>query len=179
LKKKAIYLVLTCLAATALILGACKGESPATTTSSQPTQTKTTAPPATQTTKLEEKPRYGGILNLVQVQDITVFDDIVTVVFAPGPTQRLTYDTLWQGDWVKGDAGGYGTGESPWTDWWDKFEDKAGMAATSWKWTLDAESKTGTIVYEIRQGVKFGLDPDSEASRLVNGRLEKMSIRTK
>ncbi len=142
----------------------------ATTTTPQPTQATTTAPPVTQTTKPSDKPQYGGLLNLALTADITIFDDIVTVGFGPGQTNRLTNDTLWQGDWTKGDAGGYGTGKSPWLDWYDIFSDKAGSLATSWKWTLDAASNQGTLVYQIRQGVNFALDPASEASRLVNGR---------
>ena len=160
--------VLGLLLLASIMMISCNGETTPTTTT-KPSAT-TTAPTTTQTTVPSGKPQYGGVLRLVQIQDITVFDDIVTVVFAPGPTQRLTYDTLWQGDWAKGDAGGYGTGESPWLDWYDKFDDKAGMAATSWKWTLDAESGMGTLVYEIRQGVHFALDPGNEASRLVGGR---------
>ena len=77
---------------------------------------------------------------------------------------------MWEGDWTKGDAGGYGTGESPWLDWYDIFSDKAPSLATSWKWDLDAANNQGTLVYEIRQGVHFALNPNSEASRLVNGR---------
>jgi peptide/nickel transport system substrate-binding protein len=152
-----------------LAISSCSAETVSTTTT-QPSITATTNPTTPPPTTSSDKPLYGGSLRLVQLQDITVFDDIVTVVFAPGPTQRLTYDTLWQGDWAKGDAGGYGTGESPWLDWYDKFDDKAGMAATSWKWTLDANSGIGTLVYEIRQGVRFSLDPANEASRLVGGR---------
>ncbi len=165
---KRVYIIVSLLLCLFLLMTACSSGNETTLPTTKPlvTTTTTVAP----TTKSPEKPLYGGDLRLVQIQDITVLDDIVTVVFAPGPTQRLTYDTLWQGDWAKGDAGGYGTGESPWLDWYDKLDDKAGMAATSWKWTLDAESGMGTLVYEIRQGVKFALDPNNEASRLVGGR---------
>ncbi len=168
--KLAWPLAIACLLTTTLVLAACGGSATTTITTSQPTQATATTPPITQTTQPSDKPQYGGTLRIAQVADLTVFDDIVTTVFGPAQIQRLIYDSMWQGDWAKGDAGGYGTGESPWLDWYDKFDDKGAMAATSWKWTLDAQNNRGTLVYQVRQGVHFTLNPDSAASRLVAGR---------
>ncbi len=115
-------------------------------------------------------PRYGGTLRLALVRDITTFDDIVTIIYGPGQTNALTNDTMWQGDWARGPAGGYGTGESDWLSWYDIFDHKAGMTAESWEWILDEENNKGTIIYQVRPGVNWALDPDSEASQLVGGR---------
>ncbi len=171
LKKGTIWVALSCLLIITLVMGACGGETPATqTTTTAPTGATTKPPTSIATTAPSAKPQYGGTLRIALARDQTVFDDIVTTLFAPGPVLRLVYDSLWQGDWAKGDAGGYGTGESPWIDWWDKFEDKGGCAATAWEWTLDAPNNQGTIKYQIRQGVHFARNSDSEAGRLVNGR---------
>ena len=171
MKRKLLWIVASCLMALALAAISCASTaSPATTTTtSQPTQTTTTTPPVTQTTP-SDKPQYGGTLRLPMAADFTIFDDIVTVGFGPAWIQRLTNEVMWQGDWAKGHAGGYGTDETDWRDWYDIFDHKAGMAATSWKWTLDAEKNQGTLVYQVRQGDDFGLDPNREASRLVGGR---------
>jgi peptide/nickel transport system substrate-binding protein len=93
------------------------------------------------------------------------------------PTRQITgifnlfMNSLWEGDWTKGPAGGYGTKE---TEWGfgnnDIFAYKAGIIAESWNWTVDADKKEGTIVYQIRPGVHWGLNSNSEASRLVAGR---------
>jgi peptide/nickel transport system substrate-binding protein len=162
------HLILGFLLFLSLTMISCSTEK--TTTTTKPSGTTTTTPAVTQTTKAVDKPQYGGSLRVAWVADFNSFDDIVSVAFGPTQPQRLIYDALWQGDWTKGDAGGYGTGESPWLDWYDKFEDKAPQAATSWKWTLDAPNDKGTLVYQIRPGVHFAVNRDSEASRLVAGR---------
>ena len=83
----------------------------------------------------------------------------------------LTFEGLWQGDWAKGIAGGYGTSE---TDWAyannDRYDLKAGALAESWKWTVDEVKNEGAIVFQIRQGVHWALNPTSEDSKMVNGR---------
>jgi peptide/nickel transport system substrate-binding protein len=165
-------LVFCLLVSVSMLLASC-GTTPATTTkpqttTTQPTAATTTTPP--QTTKPSDKPQYGGTVRLALTQDVTVFDDVVGTGFGPAWVQRLTNDAMWQGDWAKGNAGGYGTKETDWRDWYDVLDHKGGMAATSWKWTLDAAANQGTLVYQIRQGMRFALNPDSEASRLVAGR---------
>ena len=77
---------------------------------------------------------------------------------------------MWQGDWAKGHAGGYGTDESDWRGQYDIWDHKAGKIAEDTKWSIDNETNTGTIVYTIRQGVHWALNPVSEASVKVGGR---------
>ena len=77
---------------------------------------------------------------------------------------------MWQGDWAKGHAGGYGTDESDWRGQYDIWDHKAGMIAENTKWTIDNENNTGTIVYTIRQGIHWAINPVSDVSVKMNGR---------
>ncbi|MDP3879967.1 MAG: ABC transporter substrate-binding protein [Dehalococcoidales bacterium] len=67
-----------------------------------------------------------------------------------------------EGDWAKGPAG---SNESDWATASPIFKHLTGYLAESWE-TPDS----GTIVWHIRKGVHWGLNPKFEASRLVNGR---------
>ncbi|MFC2038696.1 ABC transporter substrate-binding protein [Chloroflexota bacterium] len=77
---------------------------------------------------------------------------------------------MWIGDWAKGHAGGYGTDESDWRGQYDIWDHKAGMIAEKTEWSVDPATGMGTIVYTIRQGVYWSLNPISEASKKVGGR---------
>ncbi len=79
-------------------------------------------------------------------------------------TEMITNDGLVTGDWSKGPEG---TGEAAWK--YNMFPARnllAGCLAESWELKPDAN----TVVFHIRKGVHFALNPKSEASRLVNGR---------
>jgi peptide/nickel transport system substrate-binding protein len=76
---------------------------------------------------------------------------------------RFTNEELLQGDWAKGPAG---TGESEWMlGGTNRIDQKAGCIAESWE-----IPQQGTMIFHIRKGVHWALNPASEASRLVNGR---------
>ncbi len=78
-------------------------------------------------------------------------------------TMHLTNETVLAGDWTKGPAG---TNNTMWVYMAVPSVDKViGAIAESWEMP-DAN----TFVYHIRKGVRFALNPNSEASRLVNGR---------
>jgi len=66
-----------------------------------------------QVTPLAEKPVYGGTLTLPLGTDPIGFDDAKREHYGCN-TLMLTNDELWTGDWTKGKAGGYGTGECDW-----------------------------------------------------------------
>ena len=179
--KKYLWLAVSCLMVLSLILAACGQATTPTTPTTPSTLTTPTAPttPSAPTTEQPQKesvsqtaaePIYGGTLRLALGGDITNFDDVVTVGFGHGLTNSLTNENMWAGDWAKGPAGGYGTKETDWVGIYDVFENHTGLAAESWRWTLDAAKDQGTLVYQVRQGVHYGLNPKSEASRLVNGR---------
>ncbi|MEE8412941.1 MAG: ABC transporter substrate-binding protein, partial [Dehalococcoidales bacterium] len=58
--------------------------------------------------------------------------------------------------------------------YYDRFDQKEGWIAESWEWSVDSANEEGTVVYQIRQGINFALNPDSEASVLVGGRAMTM-----
>jgi peptide/nickel transport system substrate-binding protein len=114
-------------------------------------------------------PKYGGTLNLALTGDITSFDAISSAFFV-GTTIRHSNEGLVQGDWTKGPAGGYGTNQVDWGMGYDVLSLKTGILADSWEWSADFENDEATLIYQIKQGVHYGLNEQSEASRLVNGR---------
>jgi peptide/nickel transport system substrate-binding protein len=137
------------------------------------TATATTAAPtpktsAVTTTASIDRPKYGGILTLMQTADITVFSPIAVsggksldpVLFG------LVYEQLLQGNWLMGPAGtneglfNYGTNNSVM-----RWEEVTGQLVESWE-----VPQLGVWKLHIRPGVHFGLDPNSDASKLANGR---------
>ncbi|MBI2851020.1 MAG: ABC transporter substrate-binding protein [Chloroflexi bacterium] len=112
-----------------------------------------------------EAPKYGGTLTQSLSGDVARFDP-----FASVSGEALIHQELWMGDWAKGIAGGYGAGETDWNMSSDLFHLKKGFIAEDTKWIIDDAKNEGTIIYQIRQGIHYGLNPASEASRLVGGR---------
>ena len=111
-----------------------------------------------------EVPKYGGTLTYLRTSDMSGFDPLYSL---PQGTQASieVNGYLIQGDWTKGLAG---TGETDWSqgaDW--RIDLMTGSHGLAESWELPDDS---TIIVHIREGVHYGLDPDSEASRLVNGR---------
>ena len=111
------------------------------------------------------------MINIPRTVDVSHFDSTMNIGQSSGTEGHdIVWDPLWTGDWAKGPAGGYGTNEVTFTQNNDIWRIKAGMVAESTQWTVDWEKGEGTIVYKIRQGMRWALNPNSEASRLVNGR---------
>ena len=159
-------MVVACLAVAALVLVACGEETttppPAETTTPPPAETTTPPPAETTTPPAAEKPQYGGTGVVSVATDLLYFDDTVGAsVYCY--SLRFTNEELLQGDWAKGPAG---TGESDWmVGGTNRMDQKAGSLAESWE-----IPQQGTIIFHIRQGVHWALNPKSEASRLVSGR---------
>ena len=185
MRKKILWVVVSGLMMLSLVMAAC-GPAETPTTPTIPTTPTTPAAPTTPTTptapsqeKLQqeavtataEKPKYGGTLTLSNPTDLQYFDGHWNLNTAGStPALCLTNQGLWSGDWTKGPAGGYGTNQTDWSDSFDLFDLKTGYLAEEVKWTADFVKSEGTIIYKIRQGVHWGLNPNLEASRLVNGR---------
>jgi peptide/nickel transport system substrate-binding protein len=107
-------------------------------------------------------PKYGGTFIYSMIMDVMGFDPIQKLQMECG-SLRFTNEELLRGDWAKGPGG---TGETDWTGGFiGRVELETGSLAESWE-TPDNE----TIIYHIRPGIHYGLDPNSEASRYVNGR---------
>jgi peptide/nickel transport system substrate-binding protein len=163
--RKCVLLIFGILASIALFTVSCGSGSPTTTapgtTTARPTVT-TTAPPTVTSTPVSEKPKYGGTLNLSQAGDVLGFDEGYQAAFFV-TTNHLTHDEPLTGDWAKGPAG---TGQYSWFSNANySWASKAGSVAESYE--LPA---VGRIIFHIRHGIRFGLNQDSAASKLVNGR---------
>ncbi len=150
-----------------LVLALCMSCKPSISTNSPtfkppPSTTKSAATTTLAANPLSaDMPKYGGRLTIIAPTEITGFDLTTTPV--NGATIPLTNGTLVGGDWAKGPAG---TNEVSWTNtgyYGLAFE--RGNLAESWE-----IPEPGKTVFHIRKGVHFALDPNNEASRLMNGR---------
>ena len=112
-------------------------------------------------------PKYGDTINLATFGDQQEWDPVRNIT---GTAITNMWQHLWEGDWSKGPAGGYGTNETDWA--WannDLFSLKESRIAESWDWTIDAEKGEGIIVYQIRRGIHYH-QPNTAAGQLVGGR---------
>lgn len=176
--RKILWLIVSALMALSLVVAACSQSTAAPAPQPAPVTPKPQAAPAApapQPAPAEKEaakpgadaPRYGGTLTLVTNVDPNNWDPARIIT---GQTVDTVYQQLWEGDWARGPAGGYGTKETDWLSDNDIWGLKAGFIAESWKWTADEAKDAGTLVYQIRRGMHWALNPASEASRLVNGR---------
>ena len=164
MRLKYVALVTICIASVISLLASCN--QPGTTTSS-PATTATQSPasttvPSSPTAVTDEQPKYGGIITTFSTSDPMGFDEAYTPTMMCN-SLRLTNEDLMTGDWSKGPAG------SNQIDWFTGFlgriDVETGCLAESWE-----IPDNSTLVFHIREGVHFALNPNSEASRLVAGR---------
>ncbi len=110
------------------------------------------------TGKMVTAPEYGGTLTYPysRVGDITdpFFNGIEAGWLIDGVNEKLAY-----GNW------GLDIEEFDFSNPYVPLFAFTGNLAESWETPDDT-----TIIFHIRQGVRYALDPDSEASRLLNGR---------
>ena len=153
--KRIIWLLASCLMAISLVVASCG------TAVEEEEEEKEIVTPA------DDTPKYGGTYNLAQGADPTNWHPSWVIT---GSVHCLLYQHMWEGDWTKGPAGGYGTNETDWTGsvYSGKFRD--GRIAESWELPTKIEGETGALIFHIRQGVHWALNPASEAGRLVGGR---------
>ena len=164
MKKSIVFFIGSCMVIAALLLSAC-GQQSSTSTTPRPT----TQPPPTTTTATQapttstDTPKYGGTLTLMSGQNIGDWDEVYGFYARVVHMNRLTQNFLWEGDWTKGPAG---TNQTDWAvTGLERWDLKAGAVAESWD-----ISNPSQLVWHIRKGMHWGLNPDMEASRLVNGR---------
>ncbi len=153
------------LAALALVFSSCASSGATTTTGGQ---TQTTTPPTsvTTTTTSAQKPQYGGSMSLLLVTE-PVFD---LLQLGKNASHLLSHNYIWDGDWARGPAGGYGTNEFKWVESTNIPSLNIGHVAEKVTWAVDAGNTTVTTTIKVRQGIHFALNQDSEASRLAAGR---------
>lgn len=106
-----------------------------------------------------ETPKYGGTINLIQNTEILGFDPAFPSV---GITIQLTNETLAEVDWAQGPSG---TGQNDLLGVMPPIQFFRGLVAESWE-----IPQIGTMIFKIRRGVRYAVNPASEASKLVNGR---------
>ncbi len=94
--------------------------------------------------------------------NIIDFDEVYGFGATNALSLHLTNQELWIGDWNKGLAG---TNETDWAA--DTWASKTGSVAESWDFS---QLPQGIMVFSIRKGIHYALNPNSEASRLVSGR---------
>ncbi|UCD09602.1 MAG: ABC transporter substrate-binding protein [Dehalococcoidales bacterium] len=146
--RKIIWVFVTLLMVVSLVVASCGGE-----TEEEDGEEDILAP---------DVPKYGGTYIYSLFMDVMGFDPIQKLQMECG-SLRFTNEELMRGDWAKGVGG---TGETDWTAGFiGRIELETGSLAESWE-TPDNE----TIIFNIRPGIHYGLDPNSEASRHVNGR---------
>jgi len=183
MKKRIVWLVVSCLMVAALVLASCgpaeEEEEEVTPPPAEeeeevvpPPEEEEVTPPeeeemvkvkltkadGTVVEKLLEKPRYGGVFTDFWTVDPVIFDESFSQQ-GLGPSLFLTNDELLQGDWTKGPSG---TGEI-------SFQNAAGEHLSDyWHTGCLAESweiiPPDTMVFHIRKGVRFHDKPP------VNGR---------
>ncbi|MFC2038756.1 ABC transporter substrate-binding protein [Chloroflexota bacterium] len=109
-----------------------------------------------------EEPKYGGWVRIAQSSNIIMFDEVYGWS-APATTLHLTNEELLWGDWAMGPAG---SGNTEWShSGINRLEQKRGYIAESFE-----IPEVGKAIFKIRKGVRYALNPNSEASKLVNGR---------
>jgi peptide/nickel transport system substrate-binding protein len=164
LKKKGIWLTIASLIAAAAFVASC---APAATTSKPATVAPTTGgaittKPPTTTPAGKPTPVFGGTITSTLASDPTAWDPTLAQAIRVTHMQ-FTSNELLQGDWTKGPQG---TGETDWQwGWLGDMGLETGELAESWE-TPDAS----TIIYHIRKGVKYFLNPKADKNAVVNGR---------
>lgn len=171
MSKKWLWVVISCLMVFSLVLASCSTTTTETKTEEDNNGKVIVTETETGGTKTEEKeeipassnePQYGGTLSVVLNGDIMGFDEGTTPDYWD-VAGHLTHDELLEGDWAQGPAG---TGKFTWaTNDVYRWDSKSGALAESFEIIAP-----GDMIFHIRKGVNYGLNPDSEASRMVGGR---------
>jgi peptide/nickel transport system substrate-binding protein len=172
MKKKIVWLLLSCLMVVALALASC---GPAVTEEEEEEEVVTEEEEEEEVMEEEEeegpemvrdsvgnlveKPKYGGVFTLARSTDVNYFDEIGRYIHS-SQSQQLTNEALFRGDWTKGPTG---TGEASWYyHMFPSMDLQAGLVAESWELVDDT-----TIVLHIRQGIHFQDKPPTNGRELV------------
>ncbi len=150
--KRLMWIFLTSLSLTALVLTSCEkeavieeeGTTIITGITQETDKSEVVKPPDTTRT---EKPQYGGGVTLSLTADIPGFDEVFVGHWL-ATTLHLTNEELLQGDWTKGPAG---TNEANFIlGGVNAMNLKTGAIADSWQ-----IPQRGKIVFHIRAGVRW------------------------
>lgn len=171
MKNKFVWVVVSCLMVLSLLIVSCEEESKQTTTVDDgDDEVKITVTGDEEMVDEEEDEvveapkgiQYGGTVSIATTQQPGGFDEVFSVA-ANTITMKLTHQELMMGDWTLGPAG---TGEVDWAQTAiRKINLSTGCLAESWEFP-----EVGTVIFHIREGVNFALDPSNPGSVLVGGR---------
>ncbi len=171
MKKKIVWLILSCLMVVALLLASC---APAVVEEEEeviPEEEEEVIPEEEEEVipeeemvqdslgRLVEKPRYGGVLRLASTASPLCFDEISMRSLGQASTIRLTNENLYEGDWTKGLTG---TGEVGWsTTGTLPLDTLTPWLAESWE-----HPDPDTSIYHIRKGVHFHNEPPANGREM-------------
>jgi peptide/nickel transport system substrate-binding protein len=171
--KKIFGLVVVCLMVLSLLLPSCGEEADqeaTVVTTGGGTTTTTTTTTETEEEEEEEEvtvdpndPQYGGTIVLGKGSNWQDFDEIWGSPITFNHPMRFTSQELWIGDWAIGPGG---TEEIDFSGSRVMLY-KTGDLAESWDFSGWDDNE---LIFYLRPGCHFGLDTNSEASRLVGGR---------
>ena len=160
MKKKFVWLFVSCLMIAALVLGSCApAEAPTPTPAPGPEMAKVTLTKldGSKMVKEMEKPKYGGEFIGALHQPITGFDTILPLHSAYLWVTAITNDEMLMGNYTLGPTG---TGDAGWVmQGFINLDFYTGCLAESWEFPDDT-----TIVVHFRKGVRWQNKPP------VNGR---------
>jgi len=170
-KKKIIWFVVSCLMAVSLVMASCgpaaEEEEVVTEEEEEEVVVEEEEEEEEEVVVAVEAPQYGGSLTLAVPADV---NDFLPWSLAPSAPVQMCNEWVWNGDWARGYAGGYGTGEVGWETSTNLRGMKAYYIAEDIRWEADAGGETGTLYLKIKEGIHYSYDPDNPASRLVGGR---------
>ena len=148
MKKKISWLVVSCLMVLSLVMVSCGGgeEEEGGTPSS-------------------EKPVYGGTVSLA----LGAEPDFDVISFGGSWPVEQEFQRMYDGNWAKGPAGGYGEDVTDWGQSTRIPEFDTGYLAMDYGWEVSANGSEVTSYFTLRPGIHFA-SPDTEAGRLVGGR---------
>ena len=112
-----------------------------------------------------DSPQYGGTITIMMGADP---DPDLLGYFASSP-QHIAHNSIWDGDWTKGPAGGYGESIVLWEESTHNPNLNEGYVAESWRFEVNEDTQTVDTIIQLRDNIYFA-QPDTEAGRMVGGR---------
>lgn len=154
MKRKIVWLILSCLMVLALVLASCGPAVP------EEEEEVTPLPEEEEEVIPVPEAKYGGVFAFGASTDVLGFDEVYVIPYNP-LTLDLTHDELLTGDWAKGRVG---SGEVSFDHMAFLPQFEAPSLAESYE-IPDPQ----TVIFHIRKGVHFART-ETEAGRLVAGR---------
>ncbi len=169
--KRLVWILVSCLMVLSLVIASCAPKQAA----KEEEVGEVTVVKAPEEKVAEEKvaapapevPKYGGSITLAMTADVNDF--LPWSLWASAPVQQC-HEWVWNGDWAKGPAGGYGENIVAYEASTRVPGIQAYYLAEDIHWQIDPGGQTGTVFIKIKKGIRYGLDPNNPASVLVGGR---------